>query len=252
MRSLAIITATMVVAAGCGGVGSGDPDGPSVAGGGAPPAPLECGGVAIEDGDVTDLPTLDTLPDEVVAAVDDLGEPVLDTALEWRVAQRSDDQVVLIRELDPQEPAAADGATHATAELGPITGAPNLPDGTWFLWGGSSCSPRVAGTGATQADLRLGDHPSPEDTEVTLLVMERACASGRSAEGRIELQDLELTPDEVRVRIGVRPAGGAQECPGNPWTPFTVDLGEPLGERTVVDANLVPATPLVVGTEEDT
>ncbi len=252
MHRLATITClTMVLALGA----CGDVDGSLDGSGGRGTADgdgLVCGDASFEEGELTTMPSLDTLPDEVLAAVDDLGEPAVDTSLDWRVAAADDEEVVLIREFDPDEPAAAGGDTHGTARLAPITGAPNIPDGTWFVWGGSTCSPRLSdGAGDDQADVRLAETPSASDTELTLLVMERRCASGRSAEGRIDLDELTLTEDEVRVRVSVRPPpGDAQECPGNPWTPFTIELGEPLGDRTVVDANLVPARELAVGSEE--
>lgn len=233
----------------CGGGGSsGGPD----ARGTSDDAALVCGDASFEEVELAAVPSLDTLPDEVLDAVDDTGEPAVDTSLDWRVTASDDDEVVLIREFDPDEPAAAQGDTHGTMRLAPITGAPNIPDGTWFVWGGSSCSPRLAdGAGDGQADLRLADTPSAEDTELTLLVMEQGCASGRSADGRIDLDELTLTEDQVRVRISVRPPPGqAQDCQGNPWTPYTIVLGEPLGDRTVVDANLVPARELLIGTDE--
>jgi hypothetical protein len=213
---------------------------------------LMCGDASFERGELATMPALDTLPDEVLLAVDDTGEPAVDTSLDWRVAAADDDEVVLIREFDPDEPAAALGDTHGTARLAPITGAPNIPDGMWFLWGGSSCSPRLAdGAGDDQAEVRLADAPSTDDTRVDLLVRERRCASGRSADGRIDLDELTPTGDEVRIRISVRPpAGDGQDCQGNPWTPFTIALDEPLGDRKILDANLVPARELLVGTEE--
>ena len=241
---------TIVLALGaCGGDGAvgGRADGRGTSG----DVELVCGDASFE-GDLAAMPRLATLPDEVLAAVDDAGEAAVDASPDWRVAAADDDEVVLIREFDPDEPAAARGDTHGTMRLAPITGAPNIPDGTWFVWGSSSCSPRLAeGAGEGQAELRLADVPSAGDTELTLLVREGRCASGRSAEGRIDLDELTLTEDEVRVRVSVRPPpGDAQDCQGNPWTPFAIDLGEPLGDRTVVDANLVPARELLVGTEE--
>ena len=104
---------------------------------------LMCGDASFERGELATMPALDTLPDEVLLAVDDTGEPAVDTSLDWRVAAAGD-EVVLIRELDPDEPAAASGDTHGTTRLAPIHGAPNIPDGTWFVWGGSSCSSRLA------------------------------------------------------------------------------------------------------------
>ena len=250
MNRLALPACLVLGLGGCGGVGrsSGGPNARDTTG----DAALVCGDASFREGDLAAMPSLDTLPDEVVDAVDDTGEVAVDASLDWRVAASSDDEVVLILEFDPDEPAAARGDTYATMRLAPITGAPNIPDGTWFVWGGSTCSPRLAdGAGDGQAEIRLGDIPSAVDTELTLLVMEQGCASGRSADGRVDLDELTLTDDQVRVRISVRPPPGqSQECPGNPWTPYAIDLGEPLGNRTVVDANLVPPRELLVGTVE--
>lgn len=251
MHRLATTTCLTVVLllAAC---GDGSVVGPADGGGTSPGASLVCGDATFDERDLATMPSLDTLPDEVLAAVDDAGAPAVDTSLDWRVAVADDSEVVLIRAFDPDEAAAARGDTHATMRLGPITGAPNIPDGTWLVWSASSCSPRLAdGAGDSQAELRLADTPSPDATELALLVMERRCASGRSADGRIDLDELTITEDEVRVRVSVRPPpGDAQDCQGNPWTPFTVDLGQPIGDRTVVDANLVPARELRVGTAE--
>lgn len=249
VATLASLALVLVLGA-CGEAGSPSSGSDDVATSGN--ATLVCGDASFADGDLAAMPPLDTLSDEILGAVDDTGEPAVDTTLDWRVAAADDDEVVLLRELDPGEPAAARGDSHGTMRLAPITDAPNIPDGTWFVWSSGSCSPRLAdGAGDGQAELRLADTPAADDTELALLVMERRCASGRSAEGRIDLDELSLTEEQVRVRVSVRPPpGDAQNCQGNPWTPYTVDLGEPLGDRTVVDANLVPARELPVGTEE--
>lgn len=74
----------------------------------------------------------------------------------------------------------------------------------------------------------------PATSSVPILVNETECASGRSAEGRIEVT-VEYGHDEVEFDVRVRPRSGAdQECPGNPTTPYTVELDEPLGDRSVV------------------
>ena len=74
----------------------------------------------------------------------------------------------------------------------------------------------------------------PETTEVSLLVNEVACASGRSAEGRISA-DVDYRGDEIVITAYVRPLDGGQDCPGNPNTPYLLELDEPLGDRTLVN-----------------
>lgn len=96
------------------------------------------------------------------------------------------------------------------------------------------------------ADLALASQPEGDSSSIDLLVMERACASGRSAEGRINIEDIELTPDEVRLNITVDPLGGGQDCQGNPWTPITLELDEQLGARVVVDGSARPPQELSV------
>lgn len=97
-----------------------------------------------------------------------------------------------------------------------------------------------------EADLTLADTPSPDDASIDLLVTERACASGKGAEGRIELVELNETVEQIHLRIGVRRLRGGQECPGNPPTPFTVELSEPLGDREIVDASVIPPQSVTV------
>lgn len=75
---------------------------------------------------------------------------------------------------------------------------------------------------------------TPETTELPLLVGEVACASGRAAEGRIDV-DVEYGDEQLVVTAWVRPLPGAQNCPGNPPTPFLLQLDEPLGDRELVN-----------------
>lgn len=99
------------------------------------------------------------------------------------------------------------------------------------------------------ADVTLAREPVPEARVLELLVHERERASGQDAEGRIEV-DLEETAEQVRLRIGVRPLGGAHSRQGNPATPFTVELGEPIGDRNVIDASVVPARAVALAESE--
>ena len=81
----------------------------------------------------------------------------------------------------------------------------------------------------------------PTDREIPILVNERSCASGHSAEGRIVV-DVAYTVDEVRLDVRVRPREGDQDCQGNPDTPYEVDLREPLGGREVSGESSRPIT----------
>jgi len=66
------------------------------------------------------------------------------------------------------------------------------------------------------------------------VVLEKACASGDSAEGRIHKPEIEYEEDAVIVTVRVRPKGGFQECPANPPTCYLLELDEPLGSRVLL------------------
>ena len=83
----------------------------------------------------------------------------------------------------------------------------------------------------------------PADTELSLLVNENACASGTSAEGRIQKPDVEYRSDSVVVTIRVRQRGSSESCPGNPDTPYVLRLEEPVGNRQLLDGGQSPPGP---------
>ena len=91
---------------------------------------------------------------------------------------------------------------------------------------------------ASDADL------SAEATSIDVLVNEVGCASGEPADGRIATPEISYSDDAVVVTIRVVPRPGPQTCPSNPDTEYTLELDEPLGERTLLDgAHDPPAEP---------
>jgi hypothetical protein len=215
-------------------------------------ATVNCGGSTYDPAHLADAPRASSLPDGPASAVDDAGAPAFDSSQDWKVVYQSDDRVYLIRELDePVDNGPGDIRTHESRTLERVTGASNVPDGTWMLMSASPCAQRVpADEDLGDADLTLADTPSPDDTSVVLLVHERACASGHDAEGRIELVELTETAEQVQLRIGVRHRDGGQNCQGNPPTPFEVELDEPFGDREIVDASVVPPRPVTVDVDQ--
>lgn len=101
----------------------------------------------------------------------------------------------------------------------------------------AACSTTTAGpsVGADAAGwgVRI-DPPDRASRVVPLLVEERECASGMRADGRIQAAVEELAR-EVRITVSVRRLAGGQDCQGNPLTPVTVTLSEPLGDRRLID-----------------
>lgn len=85
---------------------------------------------------------------------------------------------------------------------------------------------------------------SPTTTSIPVLVNERACASGQPADGRIADPQIDYLDDAIVITIAVVPKPGAQRCPGNPDTLYTVELDEPLRDRELLDGSQnPPATP---------
>ena len=240
--------AVALLLAGCGGTSGTVHSGGSGAPGVADAATVNCGGSVYDPTKLADAPPVSSLPDGPAGAVNDVGAPAFDASLDWKVVYQSDDRVDLVRELDePFDNGGGDIRTHASSTLERVTGASNVPDGTWMGMSGGPCAQRlVTDDDLVDTDLVLADTAGPGDTSVDLLVHERECASGHSAEGRIELVELNETTEQVQLRVGVRPRAGDQTCQGNPPTPFTIDLSEPLGDREIVDASVVPPRPVTV------
>ncbi|PPK90878.1 hypothetical protein CLV92_1218 [Kineococcus xinjiangensis] len=103
-----------------------------------------------------------------------------------------------------------------------------------------ACSTHVEPS-ARVAEWRPAAPPGPQDTSLPLLVTERDCAGGQSSEGRVQEPVVEYRPDAVVITIRVDPLGGAQTCPGNPATPYLLQLSEPIGGRALLDGGQVPA-----------
>lgn len=114
----------------------------------------------------------------------------------------------------------------------------------WRVSGWGQCRPsRLLPDGLGSADWWLlpGEpRPGPATRTFEALVSERACASGRPADGRIAGPDVVGVNLLVLVTFAVRPLEGVQNCQGNPASRVTVDLGEPLGNRTLLDGGALP------------
>jgi hypothetical protein len=83
--------------------------------------------------------------------------------------------------------------------------------------------------------------PTADDTTLSLLIMEMNCASGEPPIGR-EIRPVVTSDDtSVSIVVLVEPVEGGADCPSNPWYPVEVELDEPLGDRAVFDASVVPA-----------
>ncbi len=148
---------------------------------------------------------------------------------EWVVVERDDARMVLLGE-------GPNGYADVTIERDGDTWQP-------AGWGGCRLitATTVAGFGTGAWITDPDSPPDPQSSTLDVLVMERACASGQPPVGR-EIRPVVLSGEEVLeiVVLIEAPAGIAQTCQSNPWHPTTIDVGQPIGERTLVDRHVSP------------
>lgn len=138
--------------------------------------------------------------------------------------------VVVAREGDRLElggGVGADGRFDACGQIG-VVSATLLPEPA------PTPTPEPAAGPATWR-LSPDEAPTSDSRTIRVLLTERACASGRSPEGRVLEPQIEYRVDAIFITLRVRSRAGAQECPGNPEYPLMIELGEPLGDRALVD-----------------
>ena len=85
--------------------------------------------------------------------------------------------------------------------------------------------------------LPAGFVADPGASSVEVLVAEQGCASGAGAEGNTAEPVVEVTGTEVRIAVATFVRRGPQACPGHPLAPLVVDIGQPIGERALVDVH---------------
>lgn len=116
--------------------------------------------------------------------------------------------------------------------------------GGWKVTGWGDCQPTIVlAAGLGEAEWAWGGPgtPGPDTQTFDALVTERSCASGRSSEGRVVGPEIVRTDEMVLVMFAVRPLPGQFfTCPSNPSTRVPVDLGEPLGDRQLLDGGRLP------------
>lgn len=245
--SVAGVVAVAAVLAGCAGEspqsGPGGAPSSTSAAGASPSGTYHCMGTPIPYEALADPRPATELGADATAALAGHEVPDLDLA-EWTIATESTDAVVLLRALpEPEDGGGGDVRTHERLEIG-LVDAANLPESpAWMLTALGTCaiSAAVPGAGTATITLDPAKPPEPTSADVALLVTEMACASGQDATGRVEVAALRETDTAVEVVVTVRPPTGDQACPANPPTPFTITLDEPLGDRTLHDASVVPA-----------
>lgn len=76
---------------------------------------------------------------------------------------------------------------------------------------------------------------------IWIQLTETACASGKPADGRVSVPDIEYAPTYITLVARIERSSGTQTCPGNPPTYVRVKLSQRIGSRALVDGGSVPA-----------
>lgn len=165
-------------------------------------------------------------PDQAAAHSPAMLEPELATQKIWRVREDGSTRHYFAGE--PPNP------YHASIEL---------VDGEWKQRNSGHCqtfidvSPRAIALWAPTEDV------DASATSFAVVVTDRQCAGGRSAEERVGEADVLETDASVTITFTADALSGAQSCPGHQPAKRTVELSKPLGDRALLDGSLYPAQP---------
>jgi hypothetical protein len=138
-------------------------------------------------------------------------------------------------------------ATEAISTGGLVAIAVEHGDSGWKARLTPPCEPRLSLPGLNAATWSLDTDelsPPPDATGFVALVSETVCVSGRRADGRILPPLIIREPTRVLVIFAIQPPppapGGLENCAGPAPTRVRVELGEPLGERELLDGGVFP------------
>lgn len=117
-------------------------------------------------------------------------------------------------------------------------------DGTGWKWagssfGGASCPLEFVYPESVNAVAWVLDPAGPsltdESVEVAVILNEMPCVDGREIGDRLLPAEIVMTDTHVFMAFAAkRPPGDFFTCPGNPATPYVVELPAPLGDRTLM------------------
>ncbi len=155
---------------------------------------------------------------------------------DWRVLHETSERVLVVHVGD-RSTAADTGLSFMTLEA----------DGDEWRWAGASSGAECPlqfqladGLGVVEWELDPAyPTPAPDDTVLHVLATERGCAGGQAMGDRLNEPVVLGDDSQVGITLSVVPLEGYQDCPGNPQTELEVDLGEPLGDRRIVDGREV-------------
>jgi hypothetical protein len=116
-------------------------------------------------------------------------------------------------------------------------------DGFAFYQSEYGCTPlaQVPDRSVVKFVIAEGEGPGPESTALEVLVTEMQCTSGAPVDDRLGQPLVRYGPTTIEVLLTATPLEGESfNCIGNPPSPTTLHLDEPIGERRVLDLSSYP------------
>jgi hypothetical protein len=145
-------------------------------------------------------------------------------------------------------PSAAPSATSAPPSVEPTappTDALASPSSETTAAPSETLTPAAPDPGVSQSATWWLDPASlPLDPASTVLkgfVVERACASGQSPEGRILAPDVDYGAEALTITFSIAPLPDGGDCQANQPFGVVFELDEPVGERPIFDGSTTPA-----------
>ncbi len=196
-----------------------------------------CGAVVFDDPTRPEPPST-PLDADAQAALDQVlavvrGEAAFFDEYDWLISERTDTTLVLFG--TPRFEPPVDTPPYAVATF-VREGDVWQPEG----WGQCRIELDAPGFGNATWILDPDVEPHPDTTVLEILINEQDCASGEPPTGRDIVPVVATTMDTITITVLVEPVAGDAACPSNPWHRVTVELGEPLGERTLLDGHTLP------------
>lgn len=199
-----------------------------------PETPMQCGNTRFTYDDLrtpASLQQADATLQALVAPAPDIGTPD-NPSSPWKILTQTEDKALLVR-------TTKDRAHFVTAELGRFGWILAFPSGI------DPCKVRLAVPEELNEVEWIPDPAfppiEPTSTELHLLARERACASGEAAGDRLLGPEIVETDDAVRIAFATIKRTGSADCPTHPYSPVTVRLSRPLGNRMLIDGRTVDA-----------
>ncbi len=200
---------------------------------------LRCGPITLPAAGIDQLNPLDaTQTESLNRSTTTTGEAAFYDMFDWRVLDQTTNRVTIV---------GSDRTGSNDAPVGYATFDTTDTSADWLPTGPSgACTPKLATDTGDPASVVLDpDHePDPQSTTLHLLINENACASGQAPNDR-DITAFETSDTtSVSLVVSVAPFTSANEdasCQGNPWYALAVELSEPIGGRTILDAGSVPA-----------